>query len=137
LQNTTAQPVTVRERLQSEKLFFPNGAERVLTLPPHNTTARFAVETRASGTFPMLVTVSSADGRIVFQEARFTIRSTVVSGVGLFLTIGAGLFLAGWWANHFRRRRQGLRAARTSGSTPVQRPDEAWEPTAPTSGSVR
>jgi hypothetical protein len=137
LQNTTAQPVKVRVRLQSEKLFFPNGAERVLTLPPHNTTARFAVETRASGTFPMLVTVSSADGRIVFQEARFTIRSTVVSGVGLFLTIGAGLFLAGWWANHFRRRRQGLRAARTSGSTPVQRPDEAWEPTAPTSGSVR
>jgi len=136
-QNGSPQPVKIRVRLQSEKLFFPQGSERVLSLPPHNTTARFAVETRASGTFPMLVTVSSADGRIVFQEARFTIHSTVVSGVGLFLTIGAGVFLAGWWINHYRRRRRGLRAARSSGSIPVQRRDPAWEPTAPTSGSVR
>jgi Family of unknown function (DUF6049) len=138
-QNAGTQPVTVRVRLQSEKLFFPTGPDHVLTLAPHNTTARFAVETRASGTFPLVVTVSSADGAIVFQQTRFTVRSTVVSGVGLFLTLGAGLFLAGWWGNHYRRRRRGQRDARASGSVPVVPAPEALPstaPTAPTSGSV-
>jgi hypothetical protein len=135
-QNGSTQPITVRVRLQSEKLFFPNGADHVLTLLPHNTTTRFAVETRASGTFPLVVTVSSADGSITFQQTRFTVRSTVVSGVGLFLTLGAGLFLAGWWGNHYRRRRRGQREARASGSVPVITAPEALQPTAPTSGSV-
>jgi hypothetical protein len=136
-QNGSAQPITVRVRLKSEKLFFPQGADHVLTLPPHNTTTRFAVETRASGTFPLDIIVSSADGAIVFQTTRFTVRSTVVSGVGLFLTLGAGLFLAGWWANHYRRRRRGQRKARASGSVPVVLTPEPSQPTAPASGSVR
>ncbi len=136
--NGSTQPITVRVKLQSEKLFFPQGAEHVLTLAPHNTTTRFAVETRASGTFPLTVTVSSADGRIMFQQTRFTVRSTVVSGVGLFLMLGAGVFLAGWWGNHYRRRRRGRRAARSSGSVPVVAPaPDALQPAAPTSGSVR
>jgi hypothetical protein len=133
----TARPITVRVRLKSEKLFFPQGSDRVLTLPPHNTTTRFAVETRASGTFPLDVIVSSADGGIPFQTTRFTVRSTVVSGVGLFLTLGAGLFLAGWWANHYRRRRRGQREARASGSVPVVPAPQPSQPTVPASGSVR
>jgi hypothetical protein len=146
-QNDGAAPITVRVRLESEKLFFPQGGERacavatrsscterVITLPPHNTTTRFAVETRASGTFPLVVTVSSADGGIQFQQARFTVRSTVVSGVGLFLTLGAGLFLAGWWGNHYRRRRQGRREARASGSVPVVPPSQPLQPAARGSG---
>jgi hypothetical protein len=136
-QNGSGQPITVRVRLKSEKLFFPQGSDRVLTLPPHNTTTRFAVETRASGTFPLDVIVSSADGGIPFQTTRFTVRSTVVSGVGLFLTLGAGLFLAGWWANHYRRRRRGQREARASGSVPVVPAAQPSQPTVPASGSVR
>jgi hypothetical protein len=34
------------------------------------------------------------------------VRSTVISGVGIFLTIGAGLFLAVWWITHWRRSRR-------------------------------
>jgi hypothetical protein len=105
-QNDTGQDVQVRVSLDSDKLYFPSGSIQVLTLPPRNTTARFAVEARASGTFPLLLTVSSTDERVTFQESRFTVRSTVVSNVGLFLTIGAGLFLAVWWLNHARRRRK-------------------------------
>ncbi len=105
-QNDTGQNVRVRVTLDSDKLFFPSGPTQVLTLPPRNTTARFAVETRASGTFPLLLTVSSTDERVTFQESRITVRSTVVSNVGLFLTVGAGLFLAAWWLNHARRRRK-------------------------------
>lgn len=105
-QNDTGQDVRVRVTLDSDKLYFPSGATQVLTLPPRNTTARFAVEARASGTFPLVLTVSSTDERVTFQESRITVRSTVVSNVGLFLTIGAGLFLAAWWLNHARRRRR-------------------------------
>ncbi|MGZ8766651.1 MAG: DUF6049 family protein, partial [Acidimicrobiia bacterium] len=104
-QNDTGHDVHVRVSLDSDKLYFPSGSTQVLTLPPRNTTARFAVEARASGTFPLLLTVSSTDERVTFQESRITVRSTVVSNVGLFLTIGAGLFLAAWWLNHARRRR--------------------------------
>jgi hypothetical protein len=135
-QNTGNETVRVRVRLQSEKLVFPQGADRVLTLPPHNTTARFAVETQVSGTFPLIVSVTSPDGRIVFEQTRFTVRSTVVSGVGLVLMLGAGFFLAGWWANHYRRRRRGRREARASGSAPAARGPAAWEPTAPSRGSA-
>ncbi len=82
------------------------------TLPPRNTTIRFPVETRASGTFPLQMTVRSEDGKLALGSARYTVRSTVVSGVGIFLTIGAGLFLAIWWITHWRRsRRQPIRPA--------------------------
>ena len=44
--------------------------------------------------------------RLPLQRPRYTVRSTVFSGVGVFLTIGAGLFLAIWWVTHWRRSRR-------------------------------
>lgn len=104
--NATGREVRVSVRLDSEKLEFPEGNERVLTLAPQNTTVSFVVESRASGTFPLAVSVASEDGALELQRARYTVRSTVVSGVGVFLTIGAGLFLAVWWLTHWRRTRR-------------------------------
>jgi len=49
--------------------------------------------------------------------------------------LGAGFFLAGWWANHYRRRRRGRREARQSGSAPRAR-GAVWEPTAPSRGNA-
>jgi hypothetical protein len=109
--NETGRRVRVRVVLESEKLLFPNGAEQVLDLPPRNTTVRFDVQARASGTFPLRVRLTSADGTLPIQETRVTVRSTVVSGVGVFLTIGAGLFLAVWWITHWRRTRRAPRRA--------------------------
>ena len=40
-----------------------------------------------------------------------TIRSAVFSGIGIALTLGALLFLAGWWGNHFWRTRRARRSA--------------------------
>ena len=37
---------------------------------------------------------------------RITVRSTFVSGVGVFLTVGAVVFLALWWGWDIRRRRK-------------------------------
>jgi hypothetical protein len=34
------------------------------------------------------------------------VRSTAISGVGFLLSIGAGLFLAIWWARHWRSTRR-------------------------------
>ena len=108
--NHTGQDLRVEVRLQSDKLLFPDGRRRLLTLAPRSTTAAFAVEARTPGTFPLFVTLTSPDGQIVVTQSELTIRSTAGSGVGPVLTIGAASFLLGWWALHFRgiRRRRNL-----------------------------
>jgi len=104
--NETDRTIRVKVTLESDKLFFPDGAEREVELPPRNTTVGFTVESRASGTFPLVLTVTSVDEELVIQSTRVRVRSTFVSGVGVFLTVGAALFLAVWWLLHFRRRRR-------------------------------
>jgi hypothetical protein len=114
--NETAQPLRVRVRLRSDKMLFPTGDERVLDLPPRSTTVRFTVETRSSGTFPLSLTVTSPDGALQIQQTEVNVRSTFVSNVGLFLTIGAIVFLGLWWGNDVRRRRK-RRAAEAAAAT--------------------
>jgi hypothetical protein len=104
--NRSNETVRVRIRFESDKLRFTHGNEQLLTLPPRNKTFRFPVETRASGTFPLRMTLLSEDGKLPLGTARYTVRSTVVSGVGIFLTIGAFVFLAIWWITHWRRSRR-------------------------------
>src|SRR5262249_39051615 len=106
--NDTGQPVTVHVRLESEKLLFPEGPDRDVVLPPRVTTIRFAVETRSSGTFPLAIAVTTSGGLPV-QSTEMTVRSTFVSGVGIFLTVGAAAFLLLWWAWDIRRRRRARR----------------------------
>ena len=106
IENSSRRRVKVRVTLASQKLDFPKGSDQIVNLPPGNTTIQFDVEARASGTFPVLVSVGSPDGGLDLQRARYTVRSSGVSGVGLVLTIGAGLFLAAWWLTHWRRSRR-------------------------------
>ncbi|MGZ4674910.1 MAG: DUF6049 family protein [Acidimicrobiia bacterium] len=107
--NRTNRALSIRVRLESKKLDFPNGSEQTTEVPPGNPgnkTLSFDVAARASGTFPVLITVSSPDGGLDLQRSRYTVRSSAVSGVGLFLTLGAALFLAVWWFVHWRRNRR-------------------------------
>jgi hypothetical protein len=105
--NETGQALRVRVRLESDKLVFPDGNQRVLDLPPRSTTVRFTVETRSTGTFPLTLRVTSPDGALPLQQTEVKVRTTFfVNNVGLFLTVGAVLFLAGWWAHDIRRRRR-------------------------------
>ena len=114
-QNNTGRAVSVKVHLDSPKLIFPKGPDVILTLPVGHTTAKrnqFPVEARASGTFAMTITLESPDGSIPFgAPTRVTIRSAVFSGIGIALTLGALLFLAAWWGNHFRRTRRDRRRA--------------------------
>jgi hypothetical protein len=103
--NATGQSVRVRIRLASDRLLFPDGAERVIDLPPKNHTERVRVETRGPGTFPVSIDVTTEDG-LPIQSTRVSVRSSVVSGVGVFLMIGALVFLAGWWGWDIHRRRK-------------------------------
>lgn len=106
LVNDFGAPLRVEVRFSSDKLLFPDGAVHDLELPPRSTTERFTVETRTSGSFPMLVEVTSPDGKLVVGSFEMNIRSTAVSGVALTITIGAGVFLVGWWGNHIRKARR-------------------------------
>lgn len=119
LLNANDRPLQVLVRLDSGQLTFPNGSERLLTLGSQNTTESFTVETRAPGSFPLSIIVTSPDRSMVVNRSELTIRSTVVSGVGAALTAGAGIFLLVWWANDLRRSRQRRRRAGSAGDIPA------------------
>ena len=116
--NTGRDGIRVRVHLDSPKLLFPKGNDVVITLPrghwtaPTDSRAPFPVIARTSGTFAMTITLESADGSLPLgQPTRVTIRSAVFSGIGIALTLGALVFLAGWWGNHFWRTRRARRRA--------------------------
>jgi len=112
--NKLSHSVRVKVHLDSPKLLFPLGAAPEITLPPGRTTLRdpFVVEARTSGTFPMTIVLTSVDDQLRFgQETRVTVRSAVFGGFAVPLTIGALVFLAVWWANHYRRTRRDRRRA--------------------------
>ncbi len=123
--NETGQQLRVRVRLRSDKLVFPDGDERVLDLPPRSLTVRFGVETRGSGTFPLTLTVTSPDGALHIQRTEVRVRSTFVSNVGVFVTVGAVLFLGLWWGNDFRQRRKRRAAQAATPSHPAVSPPSA------------
>lgn len=64
------------------------------------------VQSRSPGDTPLRITVTTPDGHVLLSEGSYSVRSTAVSGVGIVLTIGAGLFLAIWWARHVIRGRR-------------------------------
>lgn len=113
-QNSSDEPVRVLVSLESEKMLFPDGSDFFVDLPPGNSTERFLVEARTSGTFPMILTVSSPDGRLQFQRSRLTVRSTAVSGVGIIVTVAAAGFLALWWTTHIVRGHRAKKRAAAS-----------------------
>jgi hypothetical protein len=105
--NTGDDEVTVHLQLDSDRLLFPDGAVQDVQLAPRqNTTVRVAVETRGSGTAPVLVTATTPGGLPIGQPTTIKVRSTFVSGVGVFLTVGAIVFLAIWWGWDIHRRRK-------------------------------
>jgi len=108
-------PVKVRVRITSDKLRLPEGTEQVLRLPPGRTVVPVPVEVRTAGTFPVTIETTSVDGQLRFgPPVRLTVSSSVYGGVGVFITIGALVFLGLWWGNHWRRSRA---ARRTDAST--------------------
>lgn len=118
LSNENLYDVTVRLRFDSEKLTFPDGDTVIVHLPASTVTSLDVdVRARSSGTFPLRMVITSPDEIVVVSRSRFTVRSTAVSGVGLVLSVGAGLFLALWWASHFRRVRRARKLVELGAAT--------------------
>jgi hypothetical protein len=113
-------PMRVVLRVTSDKLAFPNShstgsAVQSVELHHGNNRVLFTVQARTAGSFPLRISLVSADGQLVMGSTNFTVQSTALSGVGLFLSIGAGLFLAGWWGRHALRGRRARRLLRPGG----------------------
>ena len=104
--NDSDETMTVDVRLVSDRLEFPAGSSRTLELPPRSTTLRIPVRARTSGSFPLTVSVVTPENGLVLASTRFTVRSTAASGVGVGLSIGAGVFLLFWWGRHLLRGRR-------------------------------
>ena len=106
LENLSNQNLDVRVTLDSDQLEFPDGTVVPATLEPGTTRLEVPVRVRTSGAFTLDVTVTSPDGSIMLDQSTFDVRSTAISGVGLVLSIGAGLFLLVWWARHWHSARR-------------------------------
>jgi Family of unknown function (DUF6049) len=109
--NDTGRPVDVYLELSSAKLTFPAGATRTVRLDKRSTTVRVPVESRTSGTFPLQLSVMSADATLPVANSTFRVRSTAFSTVGIALMVGAAVFLVAWWGLHIRRNRRPRRHA--------------------------
>lgn len=108
---STAQvPLVVQIHLDaSDRLEFPHNHFTAVVQPDQRTIVQVPVRTRTSGDTPMTITVTSPDGELTLTRSRYTVRSTAVSGVGIFLTVGAAGFLVLWWGRHLLRARRGRR----------------------------
>lgn len=109
IENGTGETAIVRLHLRADRLEFPDGDAIELELEPGPNRHEIRVETRATGAFPIGLSLRTADDQIELTAARFTVRSTAVSGIGLVLSLCAGVFLALWWIRNIRstrRRRQ-------------------------------
>lgn len=109
IRNDSGAPLDVVVTLDSERLEFPGGDTLELTLTDEITRVEVAVNTRASGSFQLGIAVSSPDGALELAATRVTIRSTAVSGVGVFLSIGALITLVLWWLRDWRTGRRDRR----------------------------
>ena len=106
IRNDSGVPLRVSIRLRSQKLEFPEGDTIDRLLTEEITRIDIAVRSRASGAFPLRIDVRTPDGAQSLSMSLYTVRSTAVSGAGLVLSVGAGLFLVVWWARHWRRTRR-------------------------------
>ena len=114
LVNGLPEQVTVQLSVLSDKLEFPDGDTLELTLDPGTNRREVAVRTRATGSFPVELDLRTADASIVIATGRLSVRSTAFSGLGLVLSIVAGVFLAVWWGLHLRSARRSRQLIETS-----------------------
>lgn len=106
IKNSSNKAITVAVNLKSDKLVFTKSHKFEVTLNGQNTTLQVPVKTRTSGSFPIEITMTSVDGKILLASQTVTLRSTSFSGVGVTIMIGSFLFLLIWWATHARKNRK-------------------------------
>jgi hypothetical protein len=112
LTNTSGRAARVAVLLESDKLLFVNGPRMEIALPEGTTTLEIEVQARASGAFPLAISLESPHGDIELGSAQYTVRSTAVSGLGLAISAAAIVVLGVWWVRTSRRARSEHAAGR-------------------------
>jgi hypothetical protein len=114
LENRLAYNVTVRLELRSDKLDFPEGFLKDVTLTPGFNVVSLPVHARTSGDSLLEIDVNApapGSGIPTFASSKFTVRSTALSGIGLALSVVALAVLLVWWFRHARKSRRTKAAA--------------------------
>jgi hypothetical protein len=111
IDNASDTPLSLMVRVSSDKLRFPNGQEFVVLAEPGITELSVPVASVGSGDARLQISVFSLDGELLLTTGAVAVRSTVLSGLGLIVTLIAGLVLLVWWARTFQRLRRTRLAA--------------------------
>jgi hypothetical protein len=106
LGNTLDEPLDVVVSLDSTKITFPEGAQRVTLRPLDETSVIVPVEAEANGTSSINLVVSTPAGEALGEPVTLTARVTAFTGLGQVLTGGFVLVLLTWWFTHWRNRRR-------------------------------
>lgn len=116
LRNTSDDPLTVRVRMSSSKLLFPDGDQIVLLPPQSFTEVRVRIEARTNGRIPVTLQVFTPIGDSELAPP-VTLRAnvTALSGLGNLITGALLLVVLTWWVRHVRQNRR-KRAAATAAS---------------------
>lgn len=104
--NTIDEPLDVVVSLDSAKITFPEGEQRVTLLPLEETSVIVPVEAEANGTSSINLVVSTPAGVALGEPVTLTARVTALTGLGQVLTGGFVLVLLTWWFTHWRNRRR-------------------------------
>lgn len=108
LTNDSDQNLRVVLRLVTDRrLQFVGGPTRQITLTPGTMTLTISVRAQTTGRIPIKVQVlSSGNAPDLVAERTMLVRSTAYNRVALVVTIGAAVFLLGWWGRRFLPRRR-------------------------------
>lgn len=109
LDNRMPYEMMVRLELRSDKLDFPQGFLKDVTLAPGVNVVSLPVHARTSGDSLLEIDVNApapGSGIATFASSKFTVRSTALSGIGLALSVIALVVLLVWWFRHARRSRR-------------------------------
>jgi len=121
LHNVSDTPLTVRVRMTSAKLLFPDG-DQTVTLPPQAFfDVEVSIEVRSNGRFPVTLEVFTPAGDLhIAPPVPLTARVTAISGLANLVTGALLLVVITWWANHVRKNWRRRAAQRASLNHPVR-----------------
>ncbi len=122
--NTSDTPLTVRVRLSSPKIRFPDG-DRIVELPPGgeadlDVNAEALSNGKSSVFLRIYAPATDRDVELV-PEVVLTARVTSLAGLGQLLTGAGALLVITWWVHHARRSRRTQQAARHASRHPAAR----------------